>query len=73
MEFTFVDSRGDGPYHEDELPVETYLVSRDVATSTRSRTLDGPVDMYVVSRDVATNTRLMTLNGPSHWSHTCGC
>ena len=56
------------PYHEDKIPVDTYVVSRDVATNTRSMTLDGPVDMYVVSRDVATNTRSMTLNGPSHWS-----
>ena len=41
-EVTFVVSRGDGPYHKPELPVNTYVVSRDVATNTRSMTLDGP-------------------------------
>ena len=52
------------PHHGDEIPVDTYVVSRDGATGTRSTTLDGPVDMYVVSRDVATSTHSMTLNGP---------
>ena len=55
MEFTFV---------EDEIPVDTYVVYRNVATSTRSTTLDGPVDTYAVSRDVATSTRSTTLDGP---------
>ena len=41
-EVTFVVSRGDGPYHEHELPVDTYVVSRDVATNTHLMTLDGP-------------------------------
>ena len=44
------------------------VVSRDVATSTRSTTLDGSVDTYVVSHDVATGTRLMTLDGSIHCS-----
>ena len=56
------------PYLEDEIPLDTYVVSRDVATRTRSMTLDGPVDTHVVSRDVATDTRSMILDGPSHLS-----
>ena len=56
------------PHLKDEIPVDTYIISRNVATSTRSTTLDGPVDTYVVSRDVATGTRSMTLDGSIHWS-----
>ena len=43
MEFTFVVSRGDGPYREDEFTVYTYVVSQDVATNTRLMTLNGPI------------------------------